>query len=82
MAQGIHAWWQWVTQALKVSTDDLELQNWVLMYLLPWTYWQQQTDKTRHPQLKSDYQKAAERAYEQLLKHPITQQMDSQKSQE
>ncbi|UJB71374.1 FlxA-like family protein (plasmid) [Acaryochloris sp. 'Moss Beach'] len=82
MAQGIHAWWLWVTQALKGVTDDLDVQNWVLMCLLPWAYWQQQTDKTRNPLLKADYRKATEQAYDQLLKHPITQQMDSQKSQE
>jgi Family of unknown function (DUF6399) len=75
-AQGIHAWWQWVTSALAAQTDDPELQNWVLTSLLPWVYWQQQTDKTRHPDLKQCYQQAAQQAHTVVLNHPLTVQMD------
>jgi hypothetical protein len=82
MAQGIHAWWQWVNQALKAKTDDLELQQWVITALLPWTYWQQQADKTRHPELKHEYQKAADKSYEYLATHVITQQMENQQGQQ
>jgi len=28
-AFGIHAWWRWVSQALKAKTDDIKLQQWV-----------------------------------------------------
>ncbi len=76
LAQGIHAWWQWVTQALSVQSDDLQVQAWVLTALLPWVYWQQQTDKTRQSELKSAYQQATERAYQHLLTHSMTQHID------
>ncbi len=82
MTQGIHAWWRWVDEALKVKTEELEVQQWVLTILLPWTYWQQQADKTRHPDFKQEYQKAAQSAYEQFAAHAITQQMGYQKSQQ
>ena len=75
LAQGLQAWWQWVSQALALQTEDLIVQKWVLTILLPWAYWQQQAHKTRHPDLKEEYQKAAHRAYQQLTAHPLTQQM-------
>ena len=76
LANGIHAWWRWVTQALAVETQDIEVQNWVLMTLLPWVYWSQQADKTRQPQLKSRYQQAASDAYDALMDQSITLQLD------
>ncbi len=76
LAQGIHAWWQWVTLALAAQTDDLELQNWVITSLLPWVYWQQQADKTRHRELKHRYQQAAQQAYTAVLNHALTAQLD------
>jgi Sec-independent protein translocase protein TatA len=82
MAQGIHAWWQWVNQALAMKTDQLDVQQWVLMVLLPWAYWQQQADKTRHPILKKKYQQAANRAYELLAAHAISQQMAVEQGQQ
>lgn len=82
MAQGIHAWWRWVSEALPATTSDLDVQEWVLMRLLPWVYWQQQTDKTRHPELKADYHQAAQKAYSQLAHHPMTLQMDPQQGQQ
>jgi hypothetical protein len=82
MAQGINAWWRWVNEALTIKTDDLDLQQWVLTVLLPWSYWQQQADKTRHPELKQEYQKAANKSYEQLANHVITQQMGNQQGQQ
>lgn len=75
-AQGIHAWWQWVTPALAAQTDNPEIQNWVLTSLLPWVYWQQQADKTRHPELTQRYQQAAQQAHTVVLNHPLTAQMD------
>ncbi len=39
-------------------------------------------DKTRHPELKQEYQQAANRAYEQLAAHAITQQMGVQQGQQ
>jgi len=81
-AQGIHAWWQWVTQALTTETANLDIQNWVLTDLLPWVYWQQQADLTRHPDLKHRYQQTAQRAYTTFLTHPLTRQMDDSQRQQ
>ncbi len=81
LAQGIHAWWQWVTQALASQTDVIEIQDWVLCYLLPWFYWQQQADKTRHPELKQRYLQAESQSQELFNEHPITQQMHEAKLQ-
>jgi hypothetical protein len=63
----LHAWWQWVLQALCAQTQDPEIQNWVLNCLLPWVYWHQQTQKTRQPQLKLGYELAAKQAHERFL---------------
>ncbi len=49
---------------------------------MPWAYWQQQADKTRHPELKQEYQQAAHRAYEHLAAHPLTQQMGVKQGQD
>ena len=80
--QSLEAWWRWVNEALLLQTDDLEVQQWVLTVLLPWTYWLQQADKTRHPDLKREYQEAANRGYEQLAAHAITQQMGVKQGQQ
>lgn len=74
-AQGIHAWWNWVTLALPRETQDIDLQNWILIALLPWVYWLKQADKTRHPHLKHRYQQAASDAYDLLMAHPMTLQL-------
>ena len=76
LATGIHAWWQWVIQALAAETQEIELQNWVLTALLPWVYWSQQADKTRQSHLKSRYQQAASDAYDLLMAQTMTLQMD------
>ncbi len=60
LAQGIHAWWQWVSAALSAKTEQLEIQQWVLTVLLPWSYWHQQADKTRQPELKQPYQQGVQ----------------------
>lgn len=76
-AQGIHAWWRWVSQALNAKTDDITLQQWVVERLLPWTYWHQQAALTKHCELKLAYQAAASQAYDRLIGHPLTQQLDA-----
>jgi hypothetical protein len=81
-AQGIHAWWQWVSAALPAQTEHLEIQQWVLTVVLPWTYWDQQADKTRQPELKQRYRQAADQADELLLAHTITQQIDDPQRQQ
>jgi hypothetical protein len=75
MIQGLHAWWQWTTQALGAQTSNIDIQNWILGCLLPWVYWLQQVDKTQQPERKARYQQAADIAAQQLLGHPLTQSM-------
>jgi hypothetical protein len=82
MIQGLHAWWQWATQALGAQTHNIDIQNWLLSSLLPWVYWLQQVDKTQHPKLKARYQQAAETAAQQLLSHPLTQLMPAAERQD
>lgn len=81
MAQGIHAWWRWATQALSQESASVDIQNWVLTVLLPWLYWLQQADKTQHPKLKPQYQQAAETAAQRLLADPLTQSLPAQERQ-
>jgi hypothetical protein len=75
MSQGIRAWWHWVTHELAQQTQETEVQNWVLMALLPWLYWSQQAQKTRRASLKARYQQAASDAFDQLIAAPLTLQL-------
>jgi len=68
----LHAWWQWVLQALRSQTQDPEVQNWVLDSLLPWVYLPQQTQKTRQPQLKLGYEQATNSSHQRFLTHHCT----------
>jgi hypothetical protein len=72
LAQGVHAWWHWVSQALPAETHDPEVQTWVVTVLLPWLYWSQQADKTRTPHLKHRYQQAASDAFNHLMPATLT----------
>lgn len=72
LSRSLHAWWQWVVQALSAQTEDPDTQHWVLTYLLPWVYWHQQSQKTRQPQLKQGYQQAAQQAHERFLTDAFT----------
>jgi hypothetical protein len=81
IARGLHAWWQWALQSLAAQTPTLDVQNWVLTQLLPWVYWQQQTDKTHPPELKLRYQQAVDQAANQLVTHPLTQSMSADERQ-
>lgn len=75
LSRALHAWWQWVSQALSAQTQDPDTQHWVLTYLLPWVYWHQQSHKTRQPQLKQGYQQAAHQAHQRLLANAFTQHL-------
>jgi len=68
--------------ALKAKTDDLALQQWVLEILLPWTYWHQQTSKTKQKERKVAYQAACEQALDRLISHPLTQQLETEARQQ
>lgn len=74
-SQGIHAWWQWMIELLILDSDDIDTRDWVITSLMPWLYWQQQLDKTRHPDLKQRYQIAVSQSYQALLIHPFTSQL-------
>lgn len=71
----IHAWWQWVLQALCFQTQDPDTQHWVLNVLLPWVYWHQQTQKTRQPQLKQGYHHATQQAQTRFRADAFTQSL-------
>jgi len=39
---------------------------------LPWVYWHQQTEKTRHTELKQGYHQATQQAHARFLAHSFT----------
>jgi hypothetical protein len=78
LAQGVHAWWYWVTQALSAETQDPEVQTWVLTVLLPWLYWSQQAHKTRTSYLKHRYQQAASDAFDTMMAAELTLSLQQQ----
>lgn len=82
LSGGLHAWWIWVIQALGTQTQDPEIHNWVLNYLLPWVYWHQQALKTRQPQLKQKYEQAATLAHERFLTDDYTKDLTSSEQQQ
>ena len=82
LSAALHAWWQWVLQALSAQTQDPDIQHWVLTALLPWVYWHQQTHLTRQPQLKQDYQQAAQQAQARLLADGFTQTLPDAEQQQ
>ena len=77
-AQGIEAWQQWVTLELDSRTQDPAIRHWVRRSLLPWVYWTQQVDKTRHPSLKRRYQDTASGAFDRLLEADLTLALSDQ----
>jgi hypothetical protein len=81
LSGGLHAWWVWVIQALGTQTQDPEIRNWVLNCLLPWVYWHQQTQKTRQPQLKQNYEQATKSAHERFLADDCTKNLTSSEQQ-
>jgi Family of unknown function (DUF6399) len=81
LSDGLQAWWVWVLQALGSQTQDPEIHNWVLNYLLPWVYWHQQTQKTRQPQLKQSYEQAAKSAHERFVADDCTKNLTSSQQQ-
>ena len=81
LADGLHAWWIWVLQALATQTQDPEIHHWVLNCLLPWVYWYEQTQKTRQPQLKQNYEKAAKSAHERFLADDCTKNLTNSEQQ-
>jgi Family of unknown function (DUF6399)/IclR helix-turn-helix domain len=77
----LHAWWQWTLQALGTQTQDPDTQQWVLMVLLPWVYWHQQAQKTRHPKLKERYLNAAQLAQKRFQDDEFTRSLQQAQQQ-
>jgi hypothetical protein len=78
----LHAWWDWTIQALGEQTQDVDTQQWVLTFVLPWVYWHQQAQKTRQPQLKQGYLEAARLAKAKLLADEFTQSQSQAQQQQ
>ncbi len=72
IAAGINLWWQAVEQSLLTEELDELTQNWLVSCLLPEVYWFAQFDKTKNRDLKQVYQKAYEKAHQELLAHQLT----------
>ena len=73
ISMGINAWWQWVLEALEAESVSGELAQWLMERMLPWVYWTQQVQRTKHPQRKALYQQAVQQAYAALTAHSLTQ---------
>ena len=72
MAAGINLWWQAVEQSLLTKEIDELTQNWLVSCLLPEVYWLAQWKKTKNRDLRQAYQKAYEKAHQELLAHQLT----------
>ena len=72
IASLIDAWWLWVMESLDDYEIDDECKKWLLEFLLPVIYWQNQVTKTKNPKLKKSYQVAFEQALAKLEQHSLT----------
>ncbi len=57
---------------------ETPIENWLLTYLLPEVYWQQQWAKTKNPALREVYARAYEQACSHRLHHPLTLTLTSE----
>ena len=72
IAAGINLWWQAVEQSILTEELDELTQNWLVSCLLPEVYWLAQLKKTKNRDLRQVYQKAYEKAHQELLAHQLT----------
>ncbi|NES19438.1 MAG: hypothetical protein F6K41_11030 [Symploca sp. SIO3E6] len=77
IAAGINFWWQLVSSSQVLEELDAVTQNWLVAYLLPEVYWFAQFEKTKNQELRQLYQKAYEKAHQQLLAHSLTLSVSS-----
>lgn len=54
----VDLWWEWVRHSLQQQACDPSLQAWLERILLPLSYWQYQTQRTKTPALRAVYQTA------------------------
>ncbi len=71
LSASIDCWWNWVQQSLEAH-PDLPTRAWAQNALLPAFYWEQQTQRTKNPDLKAVYQQALQSAQIALMAHPLT----------
>jgi hypothetical protein len=71
----VDLWWFWVDQCLTDQDLSFNICCWVKEYLLPVIYWQQQSQRTKNPNLRQDYQAANIKAKQTFEQHPITQSL-------
>ncbi len=71
LSASIDCWWNWVQQSLEAH-PDLPTRAWAQNALLPAFYWEQQTQRTKNPDLKAAYQQALQPAQIALMAHPLT----------
>ncbi|MEO0013388.1 MAG: hypothetical protein RLZZ535_1777 [Cyanobacteriota bacterium] len=69
----VDIWWSWVDQCLTRQNSEVNVRLWVREYLLPVVYWQQQSQRTKNPNLRQDYQAANIKANQIFEQHPLTQ---------
>lgn len=74
LASLIDIWWSWVDERLQDDSINEDFKLWLKEYLLPLIYWQNQTARTKDPDLKEDYRYASEKAQLKLDEFPLTQQ--------
>ena len=72
IAGGLNSWWLLVEQSLVWEELDELTSSWLIGFLLPEVYWLAQFDKTKNRDLKALYQKAYEKAHQQLLAQQLT----------
>jgi len=66
--QGHHAWWQGPSSLFPNPRPGYTTLG---AHLLP-VYWHQQTEKTRHTELKQGYHQATQQAHARFLAHSFT----------
>ena len=69
----VDIWWSWVDQCLTRQDFEVNVRLWVREYLLPVVYWQQQSQRTKNPNLRQDYQAANIKANQIFEQHRLTQ---------
>ena len=72
ISMGINAWWRWVLEALEAESVSADLGEWIMESMLPWVYWTQQVQRTKHPQRRALYQQAVQQAYASVTAHSLT----------
>ncbi len=68
----VDLWWFWVDQCLADNQHEANVILWVKESLLRAVYWQEQSQRTKNPNLRNDYNTAYIKALAFLEQHPVT----------